>query len=81
MHAVGCMGRWAALRSAVGGGPDEPQQQLVAPDQAGRRPGRHRGADRPAGPAVGHCPELARHGDPALISEPVRGPADVNLGE
>lgn len=43
--------RRVAAHAAVSGSPAEPKQQFVAADQAGRGPGGHSRADRPAGPA------------------------------
>ncbi len=43
-----------AGHGASGGGPDEPEQELVDAHEAGGRPGVHGRADWSVGPAVGH---------------------------
>jgi hypothetical protein len=55
-------------RAAADGGPDQPEQQFVAPYQAGRRPGGDNGTDRP-GRAAGAGP---RAGPPSTTRTPTR---------
>jgi hypothetical protein len=67
-RTAGVVRCWPAVRSACCCGTDDPDQQLIRPDQADREPGRDDRADWSVGPALGHV--RGERGDDAEREQP-----------